>query len=616
MAYDLVHHSGAAVSFAAGKFANGLSVTSDLIIGSYSDPGYENPVASLPFTVEGWFRLGAMTPNWCPWFQAGSNPASGGVGALAFEYAGGVTTMKAVGVYGDEVAGSLGADIRGDGIFHHCAWVITSTTTSLYFDGNRVGTGTRTGTLPGHIILPVGSFRGVLDDVRVSNSARYTTATYTLPTGPHSRDGNTVAIYRFNSDILNDTSSTTNIPPAITTLSLGTLTHGTPYSMTLSVSGTVPIGWSVVAGGLPAGLSLNSTTGEITGIPSSASSGSVSIRASNDYGTDTQLFSWTVEEAVMAGVISHTNSNIFYQPYSWRTDQASYHRALDQGSTVRIRVEGTNTIQINATGQAAYRVNQRSYVPFTNTVNVADLDSSRSSHDIEIIARDGGFQFTSLTVDTGGTSVPVRVSNLWGLAFGDSITRGAYGGAVDTAYQASYVFALGRALGAEIGIVAENSRTYESANTSGFQFADAWSIQVPGTSIPIDFTRPPDFITLMVHAFSGATGRIAQTVEAILTALPTTKVFAIRHVAIEATRLAGTNEAAPIFASIHHPRFHYIDTSGWLRDVADLPDSIHPTRDAQWLHLGPRLANAIRPLLADATGDSSSVQVWNGMSWV
>ncbi len=57
-------------------------------------------------------------------------------------------------------------------------------------------------------------------------------------------------------------------PLVITTNALPDGTVGTPYSATLGASGgTPPYTWSVVSGSLPAGLGLNSTTGEISGTP-------------------------------------------------------------------------------------------------------------------------------------------------------------------------------------------------------------------------------------------------------------------------------------------------------------------------------------------------------------
>ena len=57
-------------------------------------------------------------------------------------------------------------------------------------------------------------------------------------------------------------------PVLILTNSLPNATIGVAYSATLTAQGgTPPIVWSVISGSLPAGLSLNATTGVISGIP-------------------------------------------------------------------------------------------------------------------------------------------------------------------------------------------------------------------------------------------------------------------------------------------------------------------------------------------------------------
>ncbi len=59
-------------------------------------------------------------------------------------------------------------------------------------------------------------------------------------------------------------------PLEITTPSLAGGTVGTPYSQTLQAQGgTPPFSWAITAGSLPSGLSLNSSTGEISGTPTS-----------------------------------------------------------------------------------------------------------------------------------------------------------------------------------------------------------------------------------------------------------------------------------------------------------------------------------------------------------
>jgi len=66
-------------------------------------------------------------------------------------------------------------------------------------------------------------------------------------------------------------SLTVNPPLAVTTSTLATAVVSSAYSQTLQASGGIsPYSWSISAGSLPAGLSLNSNTGAITGTPTTA----------------------------------------------------------------------------------------------------------------------------------------------------------------------------------------------------------------------------------------------------------------------------------------------------------------------------------------------------------
>jgi hypothetical protein len=85
--------------------------------------------------------------------------------------------------------------------------------------------------------------------------------------------------------------------PAFTTSALGTVEVDAAYSLTLVKTGTAPITFYVTAGALPAGLSLNSTTGAITGTPTAAGAYSVEISAVNATGTARRTFTGTVDEA-------------------------------------------------------------------------------------------------------------------------------------------------------------------------------------------------------------------------------------------------------------------------------------------------------------------------------
>lgn len=68
--------------------------------------------------------------------------------------------------------------------------------------------------------------------------------------------------------------------PTITTASLPTTSKGSPYSATVqAIGGDAPRTFSIVAGELPAGLALNSATGEISGTPTSLGTSSFRIEA-------------------------------------------------------------------------------------------------------------------------------------------------------------------------------------------------------------------------------------------------------------------------------------------------------------------------------------------------
>ena len=84
----------------------------------------------------------------------------------------------------------------------------------------------------------------------------------------------------------------------ITTTSLANGTAGVAYSATLAATGGVtPYVWSIVSGSLPAGLSLNASTGMISGTPTSAGTSNFTVQvtdAQNPADSDTQALSLTI----------------------------------------------------------------------------------------------------------------------------------------------------------------------------------------------------------------------------------------------------------------------------------------------------------------------------------
>ena len=85
--------------------------------------------------------------------------------------------------------------------------------------------------------------------------------------------------------------TTTPITPAITSTLTASATVGTPFTYQIVASNS-PTSYS--ATGLPAGLSVNTSSGTITGTPSAAAVTTVTIRATNLGGTGTALLVITV----------------------------------------------------------------------------------------------------------------------------------------------------------------------------------------------------------------------------------------------------------------------------------------------------------------------------------
>ena len=88
-------------------------------------------------------------------------------------------------------------------------------------------------------------------------------------------------------------------PPSVTTTSLPSGTTGTSYSTTLQASGgTTPYSWSLSAGSLPAGLSLVTSTGVISGTPTTAGTASFTVKVTDGVNnTGTKALSITVAAA-------------------------------------------------------------------------------------------------------------------------------------------------------------------------------------------------------------------------------------------------------------------------------------------------------------------------------
>ena len=110
-------------------------------------------------------------------------------------------------------------------------------------------------------------------------------------------------------------SGTVQSPPSWSDQTLGAIIQGVSYSDGVSATGTATIVYSVYSGSLPSGLSLNSSTGVITGTTGSTGSYNFTIRATNSWGHTSKAFTGTIYTAP-AWTDSTIANMIYGQAYS------------------------------------------------------------------------------------------------------------------------------------------------------------------------------------------------------------------------------------------------------------------------------------------------------------
>ena len=173
----------------------------------------------------------------------------------------------------------------------------------------------------------------------VTNGGIYsnaTTATLSLSNVPISYNGyqyRCIASINYPRDTWSETSNAATLtvlsagtPPTITTTSLPNGTRSTNYSAALAATGTTPITWSIISGSLPTGLTLNESSGIISGTPSAVGTFTFTVRASNRINPDaTRAFTIVIQEIVYPSISSHPDN-----------------RSIKEGTSTTFSVAATN----------------------------------------------------------------------------------------------------------------------------------------------------------------------------------------------------------------------------------------------------------------------------------
>lgn len=174
----------------------------------------------------------------------------------------------------------------GDGGITTYSSPVTPSGTGIVFDNG-------TGTVYGNVTLQEGLEIGEGESLTLNDGASLDANGYNVIV-----DGGTI-----DDNIKNSLVDNVKYTPTITTTSpLPNGTVGTYYEQKLTSDGTEPIKWSISNGNLPAGLSLNEDTGEISGTPTAAGSNTFTITAKNVYGIKTRELTITVDDALVYSV--------------------------------------------------------------------------------------------------------------------------------------------------------------------------------------------------------------------------------------------------------------------------------------------------------------------------
>ena len=136
-------------------------------------------------------------------------------------------------------------------------------------------------------------------------------------------------------------SGTVKIAPTITTESLPDGEVGTAYSQTLVATGDPTITWNVTSDTLPAGLTLDTKTGTISGTPTTANTYNFTVTATNDSGNDSKEFTLTIDQQ---GTIHVTSVSL---------DKTSLELTEGGTGTLIATVEPNNATNRNVTWESS-----------------------------------------------------------------------------------------------------------------------------------------------------------------------------------------------------------------------------------------------------------------------
>jgi hypothetical protein len=254
----------------------------------------------------------------------------------------------------------------------------------------------------------------------------------------------------------------------ITTSSLPAGTVGASYSATLTASGgTTPYTWALTGGALPAGLSLNASTGAISGTPTTAASGTeLTFKVSDSAspaGSATATLSLTVSAASTLQVTTTSlpdgavgtaytvtlGASGGKTPYTWALTSGTLPAGLSLNATSGV-ISGTPTAAANAT-PLAFKVTDSESPAVSKTVTLSLTIAST-------------FKITTTSLPNGTVGSPY------------STTLAATGGTTPYTWTiTSGTLPAGLSLNASTGVISGTPTAAANATSLAFKVTDSAS---------------------------------------------------------------------------------------------------------------------------------------------
>ena len=163
--------------------------------------------------------------------------------------------------------------------------------------------------------------------------------------------------------IKNSLGDSVKYTPTITTASLSNGTAEAVYSTTLLAEGTAPITWSVTGGSLPEGLSLDASTGMISGTPTAEGVSTFTVTAANAYGSDSREFTLNIDKPVVIPVtgvkLDKTSLTLQENDSATLTATVEPADAANKGLTWQWQIsrdDGTTWVDIDGATGSSYMI--------------------------------------------------------------------------------------------------------------------------------------------------------------------------------------------------------------------------------------------------------------------